>query len=374
MDFLLEKIKKNHNIDYLKGLLDPTQRKLNIKNIEDTIDCLQILSKFKNQSQRVILKNIKELNEEDINKFKSYSKNYEAIKELENNNIENDDNIVKKVDTIIKNVYFELKEDKENFSYKKNEKYEKIELNDLIKLNSQISINNNKDEGKPKTNDLFEEKCEKLKFFKNLVADVEEMCDKMLILRVKGCYLQRIIKIEIKYPKIKYYLNGVEFEDKEKIKKFLFDAKIDFENKLNEIYKKEKYLRFLYVKIFRKIQLYISGSGDILDIMRYILNITDAKEIKDSNKDNNFATEIYYEFYYLYNIESFDKIINYIVSLFNKNNLDLEKHYKEILIKEKDKFKGFYFSKCEKISKEEYIICLFYEKLREKNYLYPKIY
>ena len=56
----------------------------------------------------------------------------------------------------------------------------------------------------------------------------------MLILRVKGCNLQRIIKIEIKYPKIKYYLNGVEFEDKEKIKKFLFDAKIDFENKLNE--------------------------------------------------------------------------------------------------------------------------------------------
>ena len=211
-------------------------------------------------------------------------------------------------------------------------------------------------------------------FLKILVTDVEEIYDKMLILRVKGCNLQRIIKIEIKYPKIKYYLNGVEFEDKEKIKKFLFDAKIDPENKLNETHRKEKYLRFLYVKIFRKIQLYISGSGDILDIMRYILNITDAKEIKDSNKDNNFATENYYEFYYIYNIESFDEIINYIVSLFNKNNLDLEKHYKEILIKEKDKFKGFYFSKCEKISKEEYIICLFYEKLREKNYLYPKIY
>jgi hypothetical protein len=213
-------------------------------------------------------------------------------------------------------------------------------------------------------------------FLKILVTDVEEIYDKMLILRVIGCNLQRIIKIEIKYPKIKYYLNGVEFEDKEKIKKFLFDVKIDFENKLNEVYKKEKYSRFLYGKIFRKIQLYIKGNGDILDIMRYILNITDAKEIKDGIKENNFTTKNYYEFYNLYNNESFDSIINYIVSLFNKNNLDLEEHYKKMLIKEKekDKYKGFYFSKCEKISKEEYIICLFYEKLREKNYLYPKIY
>ena len=38
----------------------------------------------------------------------------------------------------------------------------------LIKVNSQISIKNNKAEGKTKTNDLFEEKCEKLKFFKNI--------------------------------------------------------------------------------------------------------------------------------------------------------------------------------------------------------------
>ena len=73
--------------------------------------------------------------------------------------------------------------------------------------------------------------------------------------------------------------------------------------------------------------------------MRYILNITDAKEIKDGIKENNLSTKNYYEFYNLYNIESFDSIINYIVSLFNKNNLDLEEHYKKMLIKEKEKDK-----------------------------------
>jgi hypothetical protein len=49
--------------------------------------------------------------------------------------------------------------------------------------------------------------------------------------------------------------------------------------------------------------------------------------------------------------------------LFDNNELDLERHYKKMLIKEKDRFKGFNFINCIKISMEEYILCLFKEKL-----------
>ena len=374
LEFLLKKIKNNSNIDKLKGALDPTQRRLNLKNIEDTIECLEILRKIMNKNEKEILQDIKELDKDKIDKFISYSKIYEAIKELdESNPEEDDDNIVKNVDDIIKEAYFEFREDKEDFNYYKDGKFEKIDLNDLINKSSQIyirpinsNINNKNDEGKPKIEDVFEEKCKKLKFFKDLVVDLEEIYDKMLILRVKGCNIPRIIKIKIKYPKVvDYYLNDQIFENKDDIKKFLFNIKIDFENRLNQVYRDEKYSRFLYGKIFRKIQLHISGNCQISEIIRYILNITDNnEEIKDGDMDNSASVYDYYTFYSLYNSGSFDRITKYITSLFDKNKLDLESHYKKMLIKEKDKFKGFDFIICKKISMEEYILGLFKEKLR----------
>ena len=307
LEFLLKKIKNNSNIDKLKGALDPTQRRLNLKNIEDTIECLEILRKIMNKNEKEILQDIKELDKDKIDKFISYSKIYEAIKELdESNPEEDDDNIVKNVDDIIKEAYFEFREDKEDFNYYKDGKFEKIDLNDLINKSSQIyirpinsNINNKNDEGKPKIEDVFEEKCKKLKFFKDLVVDLEEIYDKMLILRVKGCNIPRIIKIKIKYPKVvDYYLNDQIFENKDDIKKFLFNIKIDFENRLNQVYRDEKYSRFLYGKIFRKIQLHISGNCQISEIIRYILNITDNnEEIKDGDMDNSASVYDYYTFY-----------------------------------------------------------------------------
>ena len=368
LDFLLEKIKNNSNIEYLKGLLDPTQRRLSIKNIEDTIECLKNLSEIINKDEKEILKHIKSLDKDKIDKFISYSKIYEAIKELDESNPEkDDDNIVNNVDTIIKKAYFEFREDIEDFSYYKAKKYEKIDLNYLINLNSQINIrplNIKKDDGKPNKKDIFEQKCEKLLFYKSLVADLEEIYEKMQILRAKGCNIPRIIRIEIEYPNIEYYLNDQFFENIDDIKKFLFNIRSDFESKLNQVYKEEKYSRFLYGKIFRKIKLHISNSLDIFEIIRYILNITDNnKKINDGDMDNTEPVEDYYNYYSMYNSGTFKRITEYIRTLFIRNNLNLEEHYNKMLIKEKDKYKGFYFNYCKKISMEEYILCLFYEKL-----------
>ena len=106
---------------------------------------------------------------------------------------------------------------------------------------------------------------------------------------------------------------------------------------------------------------------DIREIIRYILNITDNnKEIKDGDIFYS-KTKDYVNFYRKYSEESFNNISRYLISLFNKNEkkVNLEEHYKEMLIKEKDKYKGIYLEKCESISMEEYIIKLYSDKLKQ---------
>ena len=73
LDFLMGKIKSKTNLDYLKGLLDPNQRRLGIKHIEDTIECSNILNEIMNKNEKDILKYIKNLNKDKIDKVISYS-------------------------------------------------------------------------------------------------------------------------------------------------------------------------------------------------------------------------------------------------------------------------------------------------------------
>ena len=51
--------------------------------------------------------------------------------------------------------------------------------------------------------------------------------------------------------------------------------------------------------------------------------------------------------------------------LFEKNGLNYQKHYENILIQEKNKYRGFYIKKCNNCSMEEYMIYLFQEILKK---------
>jgi len=133
-----------------------------------------------------------------------------------------------------------------------------------------------------------------------------------------------------------------------KISDYLFNAKNDYENQLNTIYKNEKYLRFLCGKLFRKIVKYFSGNGDITELQRYILNKTEVTEtIKDGKVSNEGLPRDYVSEFEKYNNQSFNNISSYITSLFQNNKNDLEYHYKRMLIKEKNKYKGIFLKKCE---------------------------
>ena len=50
--------------------------------------------------------------------------------------------------------------------------------------------------------DLFEVKCDKLLFFKDIISNLEIIYDKINILRIKGFNIPIVINVSIKYPKV----------------------------------------------------------------------------------------------------------------------------------------------------------------------------
>jgi len=358
LDFLKKKL--YINIDYLKERLDPTQRTLKIKHIDDINECLKCLGRIINMDEKDILIYLKKLKKDEINCFMSYSQIYKEIINLDIYYDKHHENIFKKVNNIITNsTWFN-----DSIIFIENGKYNSINIEELIYLKNQINFEYKYNEEENKKNikykNILEIKSDKLIFFKNLVSDLEDIYNKIKNLRIKGCNISIPINIEIQFPKKKYSLKTkTSLND---INKILFDIKNDYENQLDIIYKNDKYLRFLYGKLFIDIQMNIINNYDINDIQRYILNITDNNiKINDAIIDN---LEFDINDYSNNNQKYFENISKYIETIF-KININLDEHYKKILIKEKNKYKGIYLQKSENISTKEYILSLFYRYLEQ---------
>ena len=372
IDFLLEKI--GTNIDHLKDKLDPSIKSISIKDIEDAIECLNQFKNLIKLNAPQIIENIKDLDPETIERFVSYSKHYPSIIELDR---KNEKDMFEEVYKIVEDASLIFRLDNEYFCYTIDDKKIQKNINDLIDLKNKININtenSKKKEGEKKNEekdeninedkkDLFQTKCDKLIFFKDIVSKIEAIYDKIKILRIKGYNIPIMINIIIKYPKVAY-----KFQDEEKefseIKNYLFTIKNDYENQLNKIYQNEKYLRFLYGKLFRKIKLHQEGNCEVLEIIRYILNKSDYKDIiKDGEPYNVKLGEDFWSSFKDHTKKIFSNMSKYIISLFEKNDLNYQKHYENILIKGEKKYKGIYLFKCENLSMEQYILYLFQEKL-----------
>ena len=74
IDILLDKIKNKSDFNNLKSKLDPTNRSISIKDIEDATACLNQFEQIKEKNGLEIIEHIKYLNEETIKKMISYSK------------------------------------------------------------------------------------------------------------------------------------------------------------------------------------------------------------------------------------------------------------------------------------------------------------
>ena len=364
IDFLLSKVDKEGELEELYNKLEPTNRTISINNLNDVKECVKYFKVFKKSNNFQILDYIKKkLISEYIDYFVRYSKNYSSIIELDRN-IDFSDNVYETINQIITNANLIFFQDNEEFSYFDKKKI--TSMKNLIQLKNKIPPLKKGGKKVNKSNEIIEEKRDKLIFFKEIISNLEIIYDNMNILRKKGNNLPIRIEIKIKYPKIIYKINKKE-EKFEQIQDFLFKAKTDYNSILKSIYKEKRYLRFLNGKLFRRIMIHLEYTNDIDEILRYILNNTDDKEkIKDGDIMIKKVSDDYVKHYNLMSVNNFENISAYISSLFNNNGMDFEKHYEKILIKDKNNYKGIYFQICENESMEEFILNIFLDKLGQK--------
>ena len=82
IEFLLTKT--DEDINELYNRIDTKNKKIAIKNIQDTKECIKIFNKFKQINDNFgILEYIKTLTPDEISKFELFSKNYSSFIELE---------------------------------------------------------------------------------------------------------------------------------------------------------------------------------------------------------------------------------------------------------------------------------------------------
>ena len=359
IDFLLL-LKTNKDINILYERIDPTNPSITMENIKNIEECMKVFDKLiEIKDNFKILNYIKQLNDQQIRKFEIYSKDYSSIIELYRNE-SSSLNLFEQVNNIIEDAIFTIRQENETFTYGKNVV---ITLQQLIHLKNKIHIKAPKEGENIK--DQFQIKCDKLLIFKNTISNLEIIHDYMNILRTKGSNLPILIKIKIQYPNIKYFINKKETEF-DVIREFLLKAKTDYIEQLDSVYKHYQHSRFLFGKSFRNIMNHLDKGYDILDILRFILNKTDNKqEIKDGNISNILRAEDYVHQYKIYNETSFENIFNYLTSLFKNNCTSLQKHYEDMLISEKNKYKGVYLHICENETMEEFILNIFITKIHQ---------
>ena len=361
-DFLMNKI--DCDIEYLKDRIDPTDKRISLKIIDDTIICLNQFKIFVSLKDDELLRCIKELDNYIIDKFINYSKNYLSIISLDQHRYNDSLKIYKEVYNIIQKSVIIFKQNKEDFSCIYDDENKSKNIDELLNIKNKINMITKNNEKIKEEKDLLDIKYNKLLFFKNLASNIEEIYNQMNILRIKGCCIPILIKIEIEYPKINYYLKKKhkEFND---IKNYLFLVKNDFDQQLNQIYKNDKYLRFLYGQLLRTVIKHFDNFCETNDLIRYILNkIESDDKIEDGEIPDWSMLEDYVTEFSKYNKIIFDYISKYINSIFSNNNLELEGHYQKFLIK-KNKSKGFYLKRTDNSLMEVSIVYLFLEKLEQ---------
>ena len=342
-----------NNVRILSEKVEPNNKRLNFKDINDIYECVGTFEKIKKCVNNFeIFEYIKKLDEATINKFKNCVRVYPAIVEL-NQNFDFSNTLYDEVKYIITKANFNFNQDNEIFKYYTDTEEKIISFEELKNLNNRIHIKKTEITNKnininTEGEKSYENKYKIITTFKELVDNIESIYINMTILRQKGSILPIIINISIENSKIDYSLASkkVEFKD---IQKFLLNAKNYSINKLEEIYKNESNLRFFYGKQFVTISRHLSSNYyNIYYFLRYILNISNNSiPIIDGYASNPTQTENYVREYELYLQNSFRNISDYISSLFQKNCLSYEKHYEKMLIKKKNSLRGIYLYESE---------------------------
>ena len=208
-----------HTAEEIKPLydkIDPNGSELNMNDISDTINCVgffQELKKIEGGMKEIIKyiqNNISEKDSVIYKRFKHYIEISRRVIEL-NENFDFSQQIYTEIDEIINNSKFIFNKNSDEFnviSRKGDEiKYKIIYIENIRRLKNKIQL---KQEGKKESNfdknSSYGKKFEKLKFFKDLSINIEEIYEVMNLLRTKGSTLPISICVDISYPDVTYYL------------------------------------------------------------------------------------------------------------------------------------------------------------------------
>ena len=373
-----------HSSDDLKILydkLDPNIQTLTPSDIEYTITCVNFFNDFErfNNDHILIFNYIKESLKDNENLIKSFERFSDIAESIMNmyQNIEISTTLYDEIEKKFKNAEFFFNRDNDEFL--DNDK-NKISFDELMKYKNKIRVQSSdvmgggseKIEKKEKNEDIeneekIAEKNKLLLFFKELFEKIGLIHDNMEFLRKKGSVLDIRIHIKTKGVKVIYYLGNYEI-DYNYIENYLSKVKNDILKKLDDFYKISDNMRFFYGRQICYIINHLNGYNESFSFLRYLLNDNFSESIKQGNKMNVVRTENYIKNYTLITKDSFNNICNYVDSLFNNNNLSLEKHYNKMKIINQDNstlLKGLFIYKSgmESETMEKDILQIFLDKI-----------
>ena len=127
-----------------------------------------------------------------------------------------------------------------------NAEYRTISFEKIKELKNKIQL---KQEGKKDStsdeNSNYRKKYDRLKFFKDLSTNIEEIYELINILRTKGSTLPISIHVDVSYPDVNHYLGQDEKKkDFKDIYDFLSKAKSNIRDKLDSVYKQMTTISF----------------------------------------------------------------------------------------------------------------------------------
>ena len=163
--------------------------------------------------------------------------------------------------------------------------------------------------------------------------------------------------------------------DKDKIREINIIKVLSYISKMN---KNKEDIIFLLNELMKNINVsfnedevqiiykeYLFNGEQIQKDLRPILYMPDNKRyFNDVKVSNILKTENNSQNYNIYNKKNFSKLLN-MNSLFENKDKSLQKNYENMLIKEKNKYKGIYIHECEDESMEVFILEIFLDKMEQ---------
>jgi len=343
----LKKIKDlNFEIRNLNEFIDENESsELQTTDIDNLMDVYRFFNKLMDNKEidtdEKLLKNFKEefnnvKNKDIIIKIEGYLKTYGEIIQLFDSYHENPEMTIQKIDKLLNNSSVKLYKDEKlnlysfNIQYKnQKDEYVEADIKELEELRNKILMSSTNTNILKKDGDNNNEQNNKVSKaqitneFVNLIDNIKQL-NKTLNSLLKSGY-PLIINLYLKVKNSQAYDKNNSNRDLQKIIEDYKSINKSFKNSIKEGYIQFPILRLFYGQQF--ISLYEKANNKDIDIS-YLVNSVTLNKIKDMQLQYQFDERL----------DNMENINEYLVKLFNKNNVTIEEIYKNNVVKKNSDF------------------------------------